>query len=349
MSIPPTPQAAGFHQPAEWEDHECCWMAWPHEGPTWRGSLNQAKATLARLARTIASYEPVRLLVHPDDLPAVADLIEGGIEPVPLAPSDAWARDTLPNFLLDAEGHPGALCWKFNVWGEPDWPGFDNDKTLATRLADYLAWPTFHAPLVNEGGALLNDGEGTLWAIRATLLNPNRNPGLTESQVESILTASLGAERILWLDEGYEGDETGGHVDVVAALAAPGRILHLECSDPHDPNHGIFQRNLAALEGMRDAKDRPLEVIRIPQPSRREVDGRRLSLSYLNFYLPNGAVILPVFADPLDDFVIGLFEKIFPARQIVPFAAGDLFVGGGGIHCVTQQQPRSRARAATGS
>lgn len=314
-------------------------MAWPHEGATWRDRKAQARTALRRLAIEISHFEPVRILVHPADLPEVREFACERIQAVPLAPNDAWARDTLPNFLRNGDGQIAALCWKFNGWGDPQFAEFQNDITLAQRLTGHLNIAGFHAPLVNEGGAVLNDGDGTLWATRATILNENRNPGMAAHHVERILCESLGAEKVLWLDEGYDQDETGGHIDVIAALAGPAKILHLECKDSRDPNHRVFQDNIRCLRGMADARGRPLEVICVPQPARREAAGRRLSLSYLNFYLPNGGVLLPVFNDPLDDVVVELFERIFPGRVVVPFAAEDLFYGGGGIHCVTQQQP----------
>jgi agmatine deiminase len=343
MQLPPnlqTPRQLGYRMPAEWEPHARCWMAWPHSPVAWRGRHPEAKAALLRLAATIAEWEPVMMLVHPEDVSEVRPKLPASVELLPIPLDDAWTRDTLPTFLVDGKGHLAAVSWKFNGWGDMEHAEWELDESLAPRLCHEMGIPCFSAPLVNEGGAIHVDGEGTLLCTRDTLLDPRRNPLMQQNDVEQVLHEYLGAEKILWLDRGYDQDETGGHIDIIASFAAPGRILHLQSLDPADPNAAQFSRNMQALSAMRDAASRSLEIIPIPQPAPRYADSRRLSLSYQNYYPANGAVILPVFNDLQDTIALEAFRTIYPDREIVPFHATELFHGGGGIHCLTQQQPR---------
>lgn len=343
MQLPPalqTPRQLGYRMPAEWEPHARCWMAWPHSPVAWRGRHPEAKAALARLAATIAEWEPVCMLVHPDDEHEVRARLGRNIELLVLPLDDAWARDTLPTFLVDDKGHLAAVSWRFNGWGDMEFAEYDLDESLAPRLCHELNIPCFSAPLVNEGGAIHVDGAGTLLCTRDTLLDPRRNPVHTQADVELVMREFLGASHILWLEKGYDQDETGGHIDIIASFAGPGRLLHLRSTHPEDPNASRFEHNLRVLSDMLDAQGRPLEVIPIPQPAPRYEGSRRLSLSYQNYYPANGAVILPVFNVPEDAPAIEAFRTIYPDREIVPFHATELFHGGGGIHCLTQQQPR---------
>ncbi|MDF7826379.1 agmatine deiminase family protein [Pontiellaceae bacterium B12227] len=335
-----TPKADGFHMPAEWQKHEACWMAWPYDETAWRGHHREAKHSVATLANSISEFEPVKMLVPPEARSEAERFLGRGVEIVSCEIDDAWTRDTCPSFLINDEGGLAGVNWRFNGWGEMEFANWESDKELARRVCRQLEVPCYNAPIMNEGGAIHVDGEGTVLCTRATLLNDNRNPEYSEEKMEQVLCGYLGAEKVIWLDQGYEQDETDGHIDVVACFVAPGKVMHLSTENKNDPNYSRFEQNIAYLESQTDARGRPLEVIRMPQPSLWLEEERRISCSYVNYYLANGAVFVPLFDDPVDEQAIAVFKSLYPEREIVgmPECAA-IFYGGGGIHCITQQQP----------
>ncbi len=229
--------------------------------------------------------------------------------------------------------------WGFNGWGEKFRP-YDNDGHIPTRLLHQLEVPYWKIDFVLEGGSIASDGEGTLYTTTECLLNPNRNPGFDDEEVTQVLCDVLGAERVVWLPWGLEDDETDGHIDNCAALGGPGRMLLNWTNDPDDLNTERMAANRVALALTSDARDRQIEVIEMPQPLREAAwNGHRLPLSYLNFYVCNGAVIAPSFNDPLDLEARRILASAFPKREIVQVPARDIVQGGGGIHCITQQVP----------
>jgi agmatine deiminase len=231
------------------------------------------------------------------------------------------------------------IDWRFNGYGEAA-PQYANDARLAEAICERLKVPRFAAPIVLEGGALHVDGEGTCLVCASSVLEPKRNPGLGRVQLESVLADHLGVTKVIWLERGLSGDPTGGHVDNLACFARPGVVIALTSRDEGDDNHAVLQDNLARLRGASDAQGRALEVIEIEQPAaQRHADGRRLSTSYVNFYLANGAVIMPMFDDRMDDPACRAIAAAFPDRRVIQLDASDLVYGGGGIHCITQQQP----------
>ena len=334
-----TPRAQGFAMPAEWVPHSRCWMAWPCRTELWGERMAAARKAYAGVAKTIAQYEPVTVIARPE-LAADASVHCGqGISVLPLEHDDAWLRDTAPTFVLDAGGNLAGIDWRFNGYGERA-PAFDRDARLAVTICARLEVPRFVAPIVFEGGAVHVDGEGTALVCAASALDPRRNPGLGPDQIESALTDHLGVTKVIWLERGFEDDVTGGHVDNVACFVRPGVVIALTCRDSADANFAGFQDNLARLRGARDAAGRELQVIEVEQPAARlRADGRRLTTSYVNFYLPNGAVVVPMFDDPTDDAAFDTISAAFPDRHAIQIDASDLVHGGGGIHCITQQQP----------
>ena len=213
------------------------------------------------------------------------------------------------------------------------------DALLASTILNHLEAPIFEADFVLEGGGIHVDGCGTLMAVAPCLLDPNRNPGLTVSDLEILLSAYLGVTSFIWLDHGLENDETAGHIDNVACFAAPGVVLVHDASDPVDGNYERSKENIARLKKSKDAAGRSLEVIPIEQPGYREGKNGRLALTYINFYLPNKGVVMPRFDDPADENAYEIISRVFPDRRIVRLPALDILYGGGGIHCITQQQP----------
>lgn len=332
------PAAEGYAMPAEWGPHKRCWMAWPCRERTWGDDFEAAREAYARVAREIAAFEPVVMACPSEDVAEASLACGSGIEVLPLSIDDSWVRDTGPSFVVAAGGRLAGVDWRYNAWGEIYQP-YEQDAALARRLCERIKVPRFPAPLILEGGAIHVDGEGTVLATESSVLNPNRNPDIGRAEVERILCDYLGASKIIWLTAGLEDDDTDGHVDNVACFAAPGVVLALIAEDPTDGNFAVLEDNLARLRRATDAKGRSLRVVTMPQPARQVRNDRRLPLSHLNFYLANGAVIAPSFAVPEDDRAFRVLRDAFPKRTIVEVPALDIVIGGGGIHCITQQEP----------
>ncbi|HEV7404402.1 MAG TPA: agmatine deiminase family protein [Chthoniobacteraceae bacterium] len=335
------PAAAGFRMPAEWAPHRRCWMAWPTRR-RWRSGYREATAALAGLARTIARFEPVTMLAHPLQVDEAAVACGSGVEVMPMLLDDLWIRDTGPSFLLNAGGALAGTAWSFNAWGRKH-RRFANDAALAWRLLASQGVRSFRASLVNEGGAISIDGDGTLLTTESVLLNRNRNPWLTKEEIEQHLCACTGATKVVWLPGSTADPVTDGHVDGLAVFAAPGVVLAEICDDVRDPEYEILRENLRALRGATDASGRSFDIRTLSRPPWRAHWPADFAASYLNFYVANGAVIIPRFgrraADAAAAETIG---KAFPGREIVAVDIEAIAGHGGGIHCVTQQQPAPR-------
>ena len=336
------PARDGFMMPAEWAPHARTWMCWPCRMDAWGGAdaLLSAKQAVARIVRAISTFEPVVLVARHEDIAEAKLVTAGKVELFEAPLDDSWARDSGPTFLRGPAGGRGAVQWRFNAWGEKYRP-YTADAELAARIANAAGVRLYEAPLVCEGGAIHSDGEGTLLTTEQCLLNPNRNPQLTRQEVEELLTLYTGARRIVWLGDGFSDDETDGHVDNIACFAAPGRVLVGVPSSRSLPDYEPATEAIRRLRAARDAQGRPLEVIEIEQPARARFDGRGrpLQASYVNFYLPNDGVILPSFGDPNDEKARAVLADCFPGRDILQIDALDIVEGGGGIHCITQQEP----------
>ncbi|WP_158046614.1 agmatine deiminase [Skermanella pratensis] len=333
-----TPAADGFRMPAEWERHSRCWMAWPCRPETFAGGIDAACAAYAEVAQSIAQFEPVAMICNQADVAEVSLACGPGIEVLPMPISDSWIRDTGPSFVVDDAGRVAGVDWGFNAWGN-NYPDHQVDADLAKRMLEHLGLPRYQAPLILEGGSFHVDGEGTLITTEECLLNPNRNPNLGKAEIEQHLKDYLGVRQVIWLGRGYEQDETDGHIDEIACFARPGVVLALTTDDTGDPNFKIFQDNLDRLKAARDAHGREIEVVPLRQPHRRDHNGVRLTLSYTNFYIANGGIVMPAYEDAADDEAFRTLRKVFPDREVLQVLALDIVKGGGGIHCITQQQP----------
>jgi agmatine deiminase len=258
------------------------------------------------------------------------------VELVPMPYGDIWLRDTGPVFVA-ADGALSAACFSFNGWGGRYL--FEHDPLVSARIAELAKAPTRRYPAVIEGGALEADGAGTIITTKQCLLNPNRNPSLDQSELESTLRESLGAERIVWLDRGLINDHTDGHVDTLARFVAPGRVV---CMEPvaADPNRDALIEIRQALISSLDAAGNQLEVATIPSPGRVENrDGQLLPASYLNFFIANSVVVVPVYGSDHDDDAVAALEPLFPDRRVIGIDAHALVCEGGAFHCITQEQP----------
>jgi agmatine deiminase len=358
-----TPRAAGFRMPAEWEPQAGCWMAWPERPDTWRLGAKPAQAAFARLANTIARFEPVTMLASARQWANATRHLDAGVRVVEMTTDDAWLRDTGATFLVDEAGHLGGVDWQFNGWGGLSgglYFPWDADDAVAAKMLGLERARHFRAPLVNEGGAIHVDGEGTVITTCACLLNPNRNPDLARADVEAILGDHLGIDTVIWLRDGVPDDMTGGHVDNLACFVAPGVVLLSWCDDPADPHYAVSREAEGRLLAARDAKGRPIRVERMPMPTPMfltaeeasgldrtnpklsSAPGERLAASYVNFLIVNGAVIVPAFGVPTDAAAEAILTGLFPTHEIVMLPSREILLGGGNIHCVTQQQPAVR-------
>lgn len=339
----PCPARDGYAMPAEWSAHARTWMCWPCRQEPWNGAdgMLRAKQAFGRVARAISAFEPVIIAARPQDA-AEARLATGGkAEIVEMPLDDSWARDIGPTFVANEGAKLAGVQWRFNAWGNKYRP-YANDAVFATRVLKHCGVPTYEAPLFCEGGAIHVDGEATLLTTEQCLLNPNRNPELTRQQVEERLALFVGALRVIWLGDGFSDDETDGHVDNIACFVAPGRVIVGVQPNKSHPDYEPCLEAVRRLESARDALGRPIEVIELPQPARprRHWSGGMLQASYVNFYLPNGAVVMPAFDDPNDEGARAILADCFPGRDIMQIDALDIVQGGGGIHCITQQEPQ---------
>lgn len=333
-----TPYADHFYMPAEWQLHTACWIGWPCRPASWPFSLARARASYTAVIRAISSFEPVKVVALPDQVAEAKQQCGASAEVYAFTMNDAWLRDMGPTFLVNQQGKLAGVNWQFNAWGYSH-ADHAQDATFAQRLLSQLKIPCYNAPFVLEGGAIHVDGAGTLLTTETCLLNPNRNPHLSRIELEILLSEYLGITKIIWLGEGLQDDETNGHIDNLACFVRSGVILALTCRDPQDGNYTVLQDNLHRLRLATDANGRKLEVIEIEQPACQMQSGMRLTLSYLNFYIANGGIIMPIFSDPADASAIAILTRLFPQRRVVAVPAYDLVHGGGGIHCITQQQP----------
>ncbi len=338
----PCPARDGYAMPAEWATHARTWMCWPCRIEAWGGpeGLLRAKQAVARVARAISSFEPVTIAVRPLDAAEAKLATSGKVDLFEVPLDNSWARDIGPTFLAAPDGRRCAVQWEFNAWGNKYHP-WTEDAQFAGRAARLADIPVYSAPLVCEGGAIHCDGEGTLLTTEQCLLNPNRNPHLDRQQVEERLALFTGARRVIWLGEGFSDEETDGHVDNIACFAAPGRVLVGVPSSRSHPDFEPVMEAIRRLSEARDATGRRLEIVELEQPRNPGLDwrGRPLQASYVNFYLANGGVVMPAFDDPNDEKARTTLAGCFPGRDILQIQALDIVEGGGGIHCLTQQEP----------
>lgn len=333
-----SPARLGFFAPAEIGPHARGWLAWPVEAAEWP-DYEAALETVVRLANTISEYEPVAMVCPKEKRAHAEKRLSSAIELLEAPLNDSWMRDIGPTFIVDSEGRKAAIDWRFNGWGEK-WPHDDDDR-VAALVARHAEVPLFRSRLVMEGGAFQVDGEGTCLVTEECLLNRNRNPELSRQEIEEQLCQWLGVTRVVWLPYGLVDDHTDGHVDEVACFWAPGRVLVVAASRDAGPDRERLASNRRCLGDSVDAKGRALEVFEIAAPPQQLLpDGRRMSLSYLNFYPANDAILLPSFRSSRDDDrARGQFAELFPERRIETIDALPICANGGGIHCLTQQEP----------
>jgi agmatine deiminase len=359
-SLKTTPAADGFRMPGEFETHSGCWMAWPERPDNWRLGAKPAQEAYAAVAVAIAASEPVTMAVSDAQFENCRSLLPPQVRVVEVSTDDAWIRDTGPTFVVDANGDRRGVDWHFNAWGGTEgglYFPWDRDDRVATKVLEVEGDDRYRAPIVLEGGAIHVDGEGTVLTTEECLLNPNRNPERSREQIERVLLDYLGAEKVIWLGAGVFEDETDGHIDNLACFARPGTVLLTWTDDEDDPQHQISRDARERLEAATDARGRSLEVLLLPSPgplliSAEEAQGvdaaegtvprragDRLAASYVNFYLGNSQIVYPLLDPRHDEEAAAILRRVFPEREVFGVPAREILLGGGNIHCITQQVP----------
>ena len=345
----PTLASQGYRMPAEWEPHAATWLSWPRpDGISFPGAYDKVTPTLARMVDALADSEPVHINVCDAEHEALvrqqlakARARTEHVRFFHIPTNEPWCRDHGPIFLTRAaDPRLVVLDWDYNAWGWK-YPPFDSDDVVPTRVAEILGLPVYSPGMVLEGGSIDVNGQGTLLTTKSCLLNPNRNPDLTQEDIEKNLREFLGVKKILWLGDGIEGDDTDGHIDDLTRFVGPSSVVTVVEEDENDSNYEPLRANLDLLRTMEIEDGTPLEIHTLPMPSKIVRDGQRLPASYANFYIGNRVVLLPTFSDSNDRWAVAVLEKAFPGRAIVPIDCRELIWGLGAFHCLTQQQPQA--------
>ena len=355
-----TPRADGFRMPAEWEPHAGCWMLWPQRRDTWRNGGKPAQHAFVEVATQISRYERVTMGVNPDQFLNARAMLPPQVRVVELSNNDAWARDIGPTFVVNDSGAVRGVDWRFNAWGglsKMMYFPWDQDELAPAKMLEIESCDSYKAPLVLEGGSIHVDGKGTLITTEQCLLHPNRNPDLSQAEIEQHLADYLNISHIIWLPRGVYEDETDGHVDNLCCFVRPGILALTWTDDRSDPQYERSAEAYDALQSATDAQGRSLQIHKIHQPDPMTMTeeeatgldvvanaflrptGERLAGSYINFYIANGAILLPQFGDRHDLAASQRLADLFPNRKIIGIAAREILLGGGNIHCITQQQP----------
>lgn len=335
-------RAGSVRRPGEFETHERTWMAWPHRKDLYGDRLGRVQAAYAEIARAIAEFEPVTMVAHPDHAAGARNHLGDTVPVIELPIDDCWVRDSGPTFVTHGDGRVTGISWRFNAWGGKHSPCGDDDA-LAGRLLAREGLDVSQSWLTCEGGSLACDGDGTLIVTETSILHPNRNPGISKSFATAELKAMLGVEKVIWLPGDPLDLETDGHIDGMCGYVKPGVVLFESNTDPRYPHSRILAENLAVLRSETDARGRSFEVIPLEEAIDAEVTSDIFCRSYINFYLPNGGVIVPAYGTPADARARATIERAFPERKVVQIDVTAIAPGGGAIHCITQEQPRAVA------
>lgn len=341
-----TPAQLGFRMPAEWEEQEAVWLSWPHNRATWPGLFRGIPAAFAAYVAAISRFEKVRINCAKALQPRARRCCEKAgadmtvVEFYDHATNDAWCRDHGPIFVKHRQTGEVALTdWMHNAWGDK-YPPYDLDNKIPPAIARALKLRRFEKSMVLEGGSIDVNGKGLLLTTEQCLLNKNRNPELSRTEIERALKDYLGVRRILWLGEGIEGDDTDGHIDDITRFFSANGVITCVESNRRSQNHRILASNLERLQGFATLRGRPLEIVTLPMPKPLQIKGQAVPASYANFLVINGAVLVPTFQQPRRDAqACGIIGECFPGREIVPIDCAEIIWGLGTLHCLSQQQP----------
>ncbi len=359
-----TPAADGFRMPAEFEPHEGCIMIFPERSDSWQYGAYAARKAFVKIAEVIAESEKLTVCASEAQYDNARAMLPDHIRVVEMASNDSWARDYAPTFVKNDAGEVRGIDWGFNAWGglyDGLYFPWDKDNRMARKLCDLLEKDVYDKrDFILEGGSIHVDGEGTCMVTESCLLSKGRNPELSREQIESILKEYLNVSTVLWLPCGIYHDETNEHVDNICAFVAPGEVVLAWTEDESDIQYAMSKACLDYLERAVDAKGRRIKVHKLPLPkpvtmTAEECDGldacwdeptrnpgERLAASYVNFYISNKNIVMPGFGDPADEKAKRILQDLFPDREVVQIYARDILIGGGNIHCITQQIPRNQ-------
>ncbi len=355
------PKADGFRMPGEFESHDGCYIIWPERPDNWRLGGKPAQHVFTKVAETIAKYDKTTVLVSANQYNNARTMLADNIRVLEMSNNDSWIRDCGTTFVTNGNERRG-VKWNFNAWGglvDGLYFPWDKDDQIAYKMCEVEGCDCYdYSDFILEGGSIHVDGEGTLITTEECLLSEGRNSNLSKEEIENKLKESLNIEKVIWLKNGIYNDETNGHVDNICNYVRPGVVVLAWTDDVNDPQYAISKENLEILENSVDAKGRKIEVhkLMLPKPiliSKDEslgvdtVDGTlprqegdRLAASYANYYTANKAIILPIFNDPADQLAVNLLASLYPGYKIEPIYAREILLGGGNIHCITQQVPK---------
>jgi agmatine deiminase len=351
--------------PAEFERHAGCWMLWPERTDNWRAGAKPAQAAFIAVAEAIAASEPVTIGVSAGQFQNARARLPAKVRVIEVTSNDAWLRDCGPTFVVDRRGRRRGVDWTFNAWGGLAgglYFPWDRDDEVAQKVLEIEGDDRYRTPFILEGGAIHVDGQGTCLTTEECLLNPNRNPGLERGDIEEMLRRYLGVSAVIWLGAGVYLDETGGHIDELACFTSPGHVALTWTDDREDPQYEISLDAYRRLKHARDARGRELTIHKIHQPgplfmtaeeaagidqrsgSRPRRAGDRMPASYINFYIANRHVVMPLYDKRWDRAAMRTLRRLFPTRKVVGIETREVLLGGGNIHCITQQVPRTAVR-----
>lgn len=342
-----TPAELGYYFPAEFALQESMWLSWPHKEASWPGKIETIFAPYSQFVKEVAKGQKVNINVADEAMKTFAlnqlDKAEVDLSKVHFhffPTNDAWCRDHGPAFLINpsAEIKKVLVKWNYNAWGEK-YPPHDLDNQIPIRIAEQLGIPCFKPGIVMEGGAVEFNGKGTLLTSKACLLNENRNPHLSQTEIERYLCGYYGVKHILWLGDGIIGDDTDGHIDDITRFVNEDTVVTVFEENKSDENHEILAENLELLKKMRLENGKQLNIVELPMPSPVIWEDQRLPASYANFYIANEVVVVPTFRDKNDQKALDILTGCFPGRHVVGIDSTDIIWGLGSFHCLSQQEP----------
>ncbi len=313
-------------------------MIWPHRHDLYGVRLASMQREFVEIVCAIAQFEAVSVVAHPDHADLARNKLGGNAQVIVLPVDDFWMRDCGPSFLTGTKGELAGTSWRFNAWGAKHSP-WNEDNQLAGRVLERVGAQTMQSWLTCEGGSLACDGDGTLIVTETSILNPNRNPGVSKALAEAELKAMLGVEKVLWLPGDPMDKETDGHIDGMCSFVQPGVVLFETNPDAADPHSRILNENLACLRAQTDARGRPLEVLPLAEAIDAQATSEVFCRSYINFYVVNGGVIVPGYGVDSDALARTAIKAAFPDRKVIQVLVNAIAAGGGAIHCITQEQP----------
>ena len=359
-----TPRKDGFRMQGEFEPHKGTYILWPQRPDNWRNGGKPAQQVFAEVAKIISKYEPITVLVNQDQYINARNMLDSSVRLVEMSNNDSWVRDSGPSFVVNDKGALRGVDWGFNAYGglvEGIYFPWDFDDLLGSKICELEGVNSYDCgDFILEGGSIHVDGEGTCITTEECLLAPDRNPDMTKEQIEKKLKDYLNVEKVLWIPRGvYMDEDTNGHVDNMCNFVKPGEVVLAWCDDENDPQ---YERSVEAYEYLSnetDAKGRKLKIHKLSCPAPLLITeeesggvdvvkgsiprnvGDRMAGTYVNYYTGNGFIALPIFNDPNDKKAIKLLKELYPDRKIETVYAREILLGGGNIHCITQQVPKS--------